>query len=146
MPKKATKPEAVTAQLAGAKAFDTLDVIAQMIWKMRHSLPGPVIQITAMDRQAFKDSLNYNEQQVKVVIEDRNGSTLVHLTDQTNNQIIFTENNEADLDKAQAAASARQVKQSVPGLISRLRNELATGDFANSTVEEALLALSTLSK
>lgn len=123
------------------------EIIALLIWKMRHSLPALVVQITQADREAFKQSLEYNEQVVKVNIEDRHGTTLVHLTDEkTGDQIIVTENNEADLDRGDAAKRLRMVKQSAPELANQLRHDLASGSWADSLVDEVCAALVTLGR
>ena len=126
---------------------DQTELMALMIWKVRHSLPALVIQITPADREAFKQSLNYNEQTLKLNVEDRNGTTLIHLTDEkTGDQIIATENNEADLDKAQAAVNLRMIKQSAPTLASQLRYDIAQNTISNATIEEACNTLLALSK
>lgn len=123
------------------------ELMALMLWKMRHSLPALVIQITPADREAFKQSLNYNEQTVKVNIDDRGGTTLIHLTDQkTGDQIICTENNEADLDKAQAMANLRMIKQTAPDLASRLLSDTAQGNMNSSLIEEACRSLVALAR
>jgi len=122
-------------------------IISLLIWKMRHSLPALVVQITQADREAFKQSLEYNEQVVKVNVEDRHGTTLVHLTDEkTGDQIIVTENNEADLDKGEAAKRLRMVKQSAPDLANQLRRDIASGSWADSMIEEVCAALVTLGR
>lgn len=122
-------------------------IIALLIWKMRHTLPALVVQITQADREAFKQSLDYNEQTVKVNVEDRKGTTLVHLTDEkTGDQIIVTENNEADADRADAAKVLRMVKQSAPELAARLRHDLASGSWADSLVDEVCQTLVTLGR
>lgn len=122
-------------------------LMSLMIWKVRHSLPALVIQITQADREAFKQSLEYNEQTVKLNIEDRNGTTLIHLTDEkTGDQIIATENNEADLDRAQDAANLRMLKQSAPTVVRQLQFDLAQGTISNATIEEACNTLLALSK
>jgi len=128
-------------------APDQNELMALMIWKMRHSLPALVIQITPADREAFKQSLSYNEQTVKVNVEDRNGTTLIHLTDvRTGDQIIATENNEADLDRAQAAKDLRMLKQSAPELANRLRYDVQQGNMSHALIEEACTALTVLAR
>jgi len=123
------------------------DLMALMIWKTRHYLTGPLIQITEKDREAFKQSLDYNGQTVKVNAEDRNGTTLIHLTDpESGDQIVFTENNEADLDKAQAAAALRSIRQNAPNLAFQLRGDMSRGVFSDATIEEACRALEALAK
>lgn len=123
------------------------EIIALLIWKMRHSLPALVVQITPADREAFRQSLEYNEQVVKVNIEDRKGTTLVHLTDEkTGDQIIVTENNEADLDKGEAEKRLRMVKQSAPELAARLRHDIQSGSWADSMIEEVCQTLVTLGR
>lgn len=123
------------------------EIIALLIWKMRHSLPALVVQITKADREAFRQSLEYNEQTVKVNVEDRHGTTLVHLTDEkTGDQIIVTENNEADADKGDAAKRLRMVKQSAPELANQLRRDLASGSWADSMIEEVCATLVTLGR
>lgn len=119
--------------------------MALMIWKVRTALPALVIQITPADREAFQQSLDYNEQKCKLNIEDRNGTTLIHLTDETTgDQIIATENNEKDLDKAQAAANLRQLKGAAPGLATALRSHLASGTMSDSLIQEACDTLTAL--
>lgn len=123
------------------------EIIALLIWKMRHSLPALVVQITKADREAFRQSLEYNEQTVKVNVENRHGTTLVHLTDEkTGDQIIVTENNEADADKGDAAKRLRMVKQSAPELANQLRRDLASGSWADSMIEEVCATLVTLGR
>lgn len=122
-------------------------IIALLIWKMRHTLPALVVQITQADREAFQQSLDYNEQTVKVNVEDRKGTTLIHLTDEkTGDQIIVTENNEADADRADAAKALRMVKQSAPELANQLRRDIASGSWADSMIEEVCAALVTLGR
>lgn len=134
-------------ELAVMAARESDEIIALLIWKMRHSLPALVVQITQADREAFKQSLEYNEQVVKVNVEDRHGTTLVHLTDEkTGDQIIVTENNEADLDKGEAAKRLRMVKQSAPDLANQLRRDIASGSWADSMIEEVCSALVTLGR
>lgn len=128
-------------------APDQSELMALMIWKMRHNLPALVIQITPADREAFKQSLSYNEQTVKINVEDRNGTTLIHLTDaRTGDQIIATENNEADLDRAQAAKDLRMLKQSAPELANRLRYDVQQGNMSHALIEEACAALTVLAR
>ena len=118
-------------------AVDLQDLMALMVWKMRHHLPALVVQITPADRKALRDTLEYNEQTVKVNIEDRNGTTLIHLTDaRTGDQIIATENNEADLDRAQAAAKLRQQRQSILELAPPVLNSARSGDMSLSMIED----------
>ncbi len=125
------------APATDAAPQNLLDLMALMIWKVRHSLPALVIQITPADRQALQDTLTYNEQTVKLNIEDRNGTTLIHLTDsKTGDQIIATENNEADLDKAQAAANLRQQRQTVIELAPAVLNSARSGDMSLSLIED----------
>lgn len=116
-------------------------IIALLIWKMRHSLPALVVQITQADREAFAQSLAYNEQAVKVNIEDRHGTTMVHLTDEKGDQIIVTENNEADADKGDAARNLRMIKQAAPELAARLRRDTQSGAWADSLIDEVCAAL-----
>lgn len=117
-------------------------IIALLVWKMRHSLPAMVVQITPADREAFKQSLAYNEQTVKVNIEDRHGTTMVHLTDEkTGDQVVVTENNEADADRGEAARNLRMVKQSAPELAARLKRDIASGSWADSMIDEVCSAL-----
>lgn len=140
MTKKAAAPKAVDSQA------NLLDLMALMIWKMRHHLPGPIIQITQADKLAMDQSLAYNEQTLKVNIEDRNGTTLIHLTDTEGNQIIATENNEADLDRAQAAANLRQHRQTVQELAPLVVNQARMGDMSLSTIEDLCNAALAIAK
>jgi len=122
------------------------DLMALMIWKMRHSLPAPVIQIMPADREAFQQSCDYNEQKPLVIIEDRKGAILIHLADDKGDQIVFTENNEADLDKAQAANKFRLLKQNAPMLASQIRSDLNQGTISNDTLEDACRTLEALGR
>ncbi len=121
--------------------------IALMLWKMRHNLPALVIQITPEDRDAMQQSLDYSEQTVKVNIEDRNGTTLIHLTDaKTGDQIQPYENNEKDLYKAQAAANLRQIKQTLPDLAAQVLNSARQGDMSLSMIEELCQGVTLLAR
>jgi len=123
------------------------DAIGLILWKMRHHLPALVIQITQADREALKQSLGYNEQTVKLNVEDRHGTTLIHLTDEkTGDQIICTENNEADLDRAEAAKKLRMLKQSAPELAAQLKHDLNNGNISESLLDEVCSALVTLGR
>lgn len=129
------------------KQEDALQMLGLVVWKFRHQLPALVVQITPADRKGLKDSLGYNEQTMKVNIEQRGENTLIHLTDwETGNQIIATENNEADLDRAQSKANLMAIRQNAPQLVAQLRNDVATGNFSTSIVEEACQALEILSR
>ena len=55
-------------------------------------------------------------------------------------------NNEADLDRAQAAANMRMLKQSAPTLVRQLQFDMAQGTLSNSTIEEACNTLLALAK
>lgn len=125
---------------------DTNEIMQLMIWKMRHSLPAPVIQITQADREAYRQSLEYNEQKPVLNIEDRKGAILIHLTDDKGDQLIFTENNEADLDKAEAANKFRLLKQNAPMLASQIRSDLSQGTISQDTLEDACRTLEALGR
>lgn len=122
------------------------ELVPLMIWKVRHHLDGPIIRIDPKDREAFQQSLDYNEQKCRVNIEDRKGATLIHLTDDNGDQIIFTENNEADLDKAQTATKIKYVKQTAGQLAAQIRSDLAQGVMSQYTLMEACNTLDMLGK
>lgn len=118
-------------------ALNNEDLIKLLLWKMRHQLPALVVQISPEDVEAMRQSLEYNEQTAKLNIEQRAGSTFIHLTDEkTGDQIIATENNQADLDKAQHAAKLRQIRQSIPELANQVLNQARTGDMSLSMIED----------
>jgi hypothetical protein len=122
-------------------------LIALILWKVRHSLPALVIQITPADRAAFQQSLDYNEQTLNLNVEDRHGTTLIHLTDEkTGDQIIQNENNEADLDRAEAAKKLRMLKQNAPELVKQLKHDLNQGTISEDLLDEVCNALVTLSR
>lgn len=122
-------------------------LIALMLWKVRHHLPALVIQITPADREAFQQSLDYNEQTVKLNVEDRHGTTLIHLTDEkTGDQIIQNENNEADADRAEAAKKLRMLKQNAPELAKQLKHDLNQGTISEDLLDEVCSALVTLAR
>jgi hypothetical protein len=122
-------------------------LIALILWKVRHSLPALVIQITPADRAAFQQSLDYNEQTLNLNVEDRHGTTLIHLTDEkTGDQIIQNENNEADLDRAEAAKKLRMLKQNAPELVKQLKHDLNQGTISEDLLDEVCAALVTLSR
>jgi len=116
--------------------------LACVIWKLRHHLPALVVQITPAEHQAFLDSLTYTEQSVRVNVEDRKGTMLVHLTDATTgDQIVPIENNEADLDRAQTAKRNAQLKQTAGEIGLRLHYDMMQGNFSQDTIEQACEAL-----
>jgi len=122
-------------------------LIALILWKIRHHLPALVIQITPADREAFQQSLDYNEQTLKLNVEDRKGTTLIHLTDEkTGDQIIQNENNEADLDRAEAAKNLRMLKQNAPELGKQLKHDLNQGTISEDLLDEVCNALVTLAR
>mgnify|MGYP006935515011 CR=1 FL=1 len=131
---------------AEATTTELKDLMALMIWKMRHFLPTPLIQIMPADRVAFQQSCEYNEQKPLVMIEERKGATLIHLMDDKGDQIIFTENNEADLDRAEAANKFRLMKQNAPMLASQIRSDLSQGTISQDTLEEACRTLEQLGR
>lgn len=122
-------------------------LIALILWKVRHHLPALVIQITTADRAAFQQSLDYNEQTLKLNVEDRHGTTLIHLTDEkTGDQIIQNENNEADADRAEAAKKLRMLRQSAPELANQLKHDLNQGTISEDLLDEVCNALVTLGR
>jgi hypothetical protein len=122
-------------------------LIALILWKVRHHLPALVIQVTPADRAAFQQSLDYNEQTLKLNVEDRHGTTLIHLTDEkTGDQIIQNENNEADLDRAEAAKKLRMLKQNAPELGKQLKHDLNQGTISEDLLDEVCNALVTLAR
>lgn len=122
------------------------ELMALMIWTQRHHLPGPIIRIEQRDREAFKKSLEYNEQAVRVNIEDRKGATLIHLTDDNGDQIVFTESEEFDLDKKLAADRLRMIKQNASSVAAQIRSDIANGVMSNDTLMEACNALDALGR
>ena len=118
----------------------------------QHKSPVPprgeaqIIRIEQRDREAFKKSLEYNEQAVRVNIEDRKGATLIHLTDDNGDQIVFTESEEFDLDKKLAADRLRMTKQNASNIAAQIRSDIANGVMSNDTLMEACNALDALGR
>lgn len=121
-------------------------LIALLIWKMRHHLDGPVIRITPEDREAFQKSLAYNEQTAVVNVEDRSGTTVIHLTDGTGDQLIFTESDERDLDRANAKRQREVLKQQIPELVRSVRTGLASGNYSEADMADLCNAAELLAK
>jgi len=124
-----------------------LAMLAMLVWKFRHHLPALVVQVTPADIKGLQDTLAYNGQTLQVNVDQRGENILIHLTDAaTGDQIIATENNEADLERAQAKANRMSIKQNAPQLAAQLRNDAATGNFSTAIIEEACHALDALSR
>ncbi len=114
------------------------EALALTLWKLRHHLEGNlVVRITAKDIEAFKQSLDYNEQRDPVVcIDNRNGDMLVHVTDAKGDQIQITENNEEDLERGQRAKRNQYLRQQLPGWVQQVRSNNASQNFDLGLIEE----------
>lgn len=126
---------------------ETNNIVALILWKLRHLVKPLVIRITPDDCKAFSQSLEYNEQQPIVKIEKRAEVILVHMTDEkTGDQIIFTENNEADLEKAQASEAVLMARTEAKEVARQLRADSSSGNFSTATMDTASRLLETLSE
>jgi len=110
-------------------------IITAMLWCIRNSLDNFAMVIADEQVEAFRKSLDYNEQKPKLIIEARHGYTVVRMEDAaTGNAIIQSESTEKDQDKKEAAQKLRTAVQQSRGVIEQAKADLSTQTISNSTI------------
>lgn len=143
---------------------DPLDVIALMLWKARHRQPDMFVQITEKDITGFRDSVEYQKLKPAVLIRRPPGLeaqapipathnrravpgraatppkpfVMVTLVEEgTENVIRPIENNDADFDAAQDAATLRKARDRAPQLAELILAQARSGDTSLSDTQDA---------
>lgn len=122
-------------------------VITAMLWNQRNRLDNMAMIIRDDDVEAFRKSLEYNEQKPKLVIEARAGFTVVRMEDATTgNAIIQSESDERALDRKEAAQRVRSAAQQARGMLEQVRADVGANTISNGTILELCELAGTLAK
>jgi len=122
-------------------------IITTMLWHMRNSLDNFALVIPDEQVEAFRKSLDYNEQKPKLIIEARAGFTVVRMADATTgNAIIQSESDERALDRKEAAQRVRNAAQQTRGMLDQVRADVASNTISNSTILDLCELAGTLAK
>ena len=127
--------------------------IALVFWKQRNEWPEFSVTITEHDVRGFKESMKYQEQTPKLIIEAHQVSKakpavlVVRIADdRTGDQIRVSENNEADLDKAEEAKRLRRIKEQIPNMVSNALGEMSQGITSDHTIRSLCDAATALAR
>ena len=139
------KPKPKPAKHVAAIAAGPIDkVAALMFWKLRNQFPEFAMTLDERDIKGFDDSFNYQEQTPQLIVEairvspDKPTMLVIRIADRKSGDLIrVSENNEADLDIAEAAKKVRRVRESAPNLVNAVRGEFSQG----ITSQESIMAL-----
>lgn len=169
MVKKVTRLDALDQLARG----DPKEVIALMLWKGRHRNPDLYAQIEEKDLAGFQACMAYQKVTPTVMIKRPQGTpeqpalpatrgrsarpaipatgpkpfVIVALVEErTENAIKPVENNQADYDVAQDAATVRKARDQAPELARRILAGAQSGDSSLSDIQDAADALITLAR
>lgn len=169
MAQKPKKVDPIDALAAGPLE----NVVMLMLWKDRLRQPDLFVNITAEDIKGFEDSMRYMKVKPTLVVKRPEGVpeqqaipaqgnrravpyraaipprpyVLVTILEEgTEHGIRPVENNEADYDRAQAAAAVRKARDQAPRLAEDLLRQARTGEFSLSEIQDAANALVTLAR
>jgi hypothetical protein len=122
-------------------------LVTLLFWKLRRQFPEMGMTISEHDIKGLDDSLAYNEQVPKLVAEARRDYIVFRIADaKTDDMIILSENNEADLQKSEEAKRVRRIRETAGMLVGNVRAELSQGVTSNDSINQVCDALLALAK
>ncbi len=147
--KKATPPKHIVAIAAGPHDVP----IGLLFWKLRNQFPELSVTITEQDIKGFQDSMEYQEQAPKLIIEahrvhkDKPGVLVVRIADaRTGDLIRVSENSEEALQEAELAKKLRRLKEQVPNMVANVRGEMSQGITSDDTIRTLCEAATALAR
>lgn len=122
-------------------------IITAMLWAQRNRLDNMAMVIPDAEVEAFRKSLDYNEQKPKLVVEARNGYTVVRMEDATTgNAIVQSESDEKAQDRKEEAQRVRAAAQQARGAVEQAKLDLQSNTISNSTILELCDLVSMMAK
>lgn len=109
--------------------------LALLLWKIRHSYPDMVVEVTADEKRQFEASLAYTKQEPHVKVVERPNKTLIVLVDKGDNAIRACESDESEQKRAEAARARQRAHEELrQQLLPMVQAQAARGEFSQDAI------------